>query len=210
MTTDDLIEALSRDLDPAPKSLLARRVTLALVAGFVLGLLALRLTLGVRPDIGEAATTVAMKAGLGALIATLGLGLAAKAARPGAGPGKAAPLMALAAAALGVAATALWTTDAGHRMEAWTGGGFPWCVALIPAFGAPTALGLLWALREAAPTRLALAGAAVGAVAGGAGALIYALYCPIDSIAFVTTWYVAGVAVSSALGAILGVRLLRW
>jgi hypothetical protein len=46
-------------------------------------------------------------------------------------------------------------------------------VVSLPMFAA-----LLWALKGLAPTRPALAGAAAGALAGGAGAMVYALHCP--------------------------------
>ncbi|MBL8531151.1 MAG: DUF1109 family protein, partial [Hyphomonadaceae bacterium] len=61
-----------------------------------------------------------------------------------------------------------------------------------------------------APTRLALAGAAIGAISGGVGAMAYAMYCPTDSVAFVTTWYSLAIALCAAIGAGVGSRLLRW
>lgn len=210
MRTDDLIDALSRELTPAPRSVLAGRVALAVGIGTLAALVILRFTLGFRPDIGVAAPVVAAKAAFSALIATVALGLAMKAARPGAGAGAAVAAVALLVGALGVAAVSLAATDSAHRWEAWTADGFPWCVALIPLLGTPAAGLLVWALREAAPTRLALAGAAIGALSGGIGAGVYAMVCPVDSVPFVATWYVAGVAVSAALGGLLGSRLLRW
>jgi hypothetical protein len=65
-------------------------------------------------------------------------------------------------------------------------------------------------MRAFAPTRLALAGAAIGAFAGGVGAMAYAMYCPTDSVAFVTTWYTVAIAVCAALGALVGSKFLRW
>jgi hypothetical protein len=40
--------------------------------------------------------------------------------------------------------------------------------------------------------------------------MAYAMYCPVDSVAFVTTWYVVAIALCAALGAVVGARLLRW
>jgi hypothetical protein len=65
-------------------------------------------------------------------------------------------------------------------------------------------------MKDAAPTRLALAGAGIGALSGGIGAMVYSMFCPIDSVAFVTIWYVVGIGIASALGAFVGVKLLRW
>jgi hypothetical protein len=199
MTTDELIAALARTPEPAKPARFNMRVALALVGGLVLGLIVLKFTFGFRPDIGVAAPIVAFKAGLSAQV--VGSSQTKRAA---------GPLVTLVFAALSVGAITLFTTSSGQRFEAFTGGGFPWCIVLIPLFGLPTAALLMWVLKDAAPTRLALAGASVGALSGGIGAIVYAMFCPIDSVAFVTIWYVAGIGVASALGAWAGVKLLRW
>jgi hypothetical protein len=215
MTTDDLISALSRDPEPVKKGALSTRVVIALVIGAVLGLIGIKLTLGFRPDVGVAAPIVALKAGLSALIATFAGGLAMKMAKPvvaGSGQIKraSAPVVTLACALLAIGAITLFSTSPGHRFEAFTGGGFPWCIVIIPLAGLPTAGLLIWAMKDAAPTRLALAGTGVGAVSGGIGAMVYAMFCPVDSVAFVTIWYVVGIAVAAAIGAFIGAKLLRW
>ena len=46
--------------------------------------------------------------------------------------------------------------------------------------------------------------------AGALGALVYALHCPEMATPFLAVWYVAGMAIPTALGAVLGPRLLRW
>lgn len=215
MTTDELIAALARTPETATPERLYRRIAFALVIGLVLGLVALRLFMGFRPDIGVAAPMVAMKAGFSALIATFAGGLALRLAKP-VGDAKgtvarlAGPLMLVILSAIAIGLITLMSTEPGHRFAAFTGGGFPWCIILIPLCGLPTALLLVWAMREAAPTRLALAGAAIGALSGGVGAMIYAMFCSVDSVSFVTIWYVVGIGLASALGAMLGVRLLRW
>jgi hypothetical protein len=68
----------------------------------------------------------------------------------------------------------------------------------------------LWALRGLAPTRPRAAGLAAGLLAGAIGAFAYALACHEVSVAFVALWYSLGIALSGALGALLGPRLLRW
>jgi hypothetical protein len=65
-------------------------------------------------------------------------------------------------------------------------------------------------LRQLAPTRLRLAGAGAGLLAGALGATVYGLHCPETGAAFVATWYSLGVATWAAIGAALGPRLLRW
>jgi hypothetical protein len=83
----------------------------------------------------------------------------------------------------------------------------PWSVFLLslPALAATLAL-----LRQRAPTRLRAAGAAAGLFAGALGAAGYALSCTEESAAFVAVWYTLGIVLSTALGALLGPRVLRW
>jgi hypothetical protein len=65
-------------------------------------------------------------------------------------------------------------------------------------------------MKGLAPTRLALAGAAAGLLAGSAGALIYALHCPEMEAPFLAIWYLLGMLIPTAVGAAIGPRLLRW
>jgi hypothetical protein len=215
MTTEDLIATLSRSPEPVKPNAISARIALALIGGMIVGLIFIKIAFGFRPDIGIAAPIVALKAGLSALIATFAGGLAIAFAKPlsgGAAQAKraGAPLVTLICAVLAIGAITVFSTSPGHRFEAFTGGGFPWCILIIPMAGMPTAGFLIWALRDAAPTKLALAGASIGALSGGIGAMVYAMFCPVDSIAFVTIWYVVGIGIASALGAFIGVKLLRW
>jgi len=57
---------------------------------------------------------------------------------------------------------------------------------------------------------LRLAGAAAGLFSGALGAFVYALHCPELSPAFIGTWYVLGIAIPTALGALTAPRSLRW
>jgi len=36
------------------------------------------------------------------------------------------------------------------------------------------------------------------------------MFCPVDSIAFVTTWYSLAIALCAALGSIIASHFLRW
>jgi len=84
------------------------------------------------------------------------------------------------------------------------------CVALIAMLSLPILAALFAALRSLAPTRLRAAGAAAGALAGGIAAAAYALHCIEMTLPFVAVWYVLGMAVPAALGALLAPRWLRW
>jgi hypothetical protein len=154
---------------------------------------------------------VMMKALFAALAAAVMLPLTVQLMKPGRALGWRMGAVAVFVAMCAVATfIALMGEMPERRMESWMGGAAPWCVVLIPILAAPTAALLLWLMRAFAPTRLALAGAAIGAFAGGVGAMAYAMYCPTDSVAFVTTWYTVAIAVCAALGALIGSKILRW
>jgi hypothetical protein len=65
-------------------------------------------------------------------------------------------------------------------------------------------------MRSAAPTRPAVAGAAAGLLAGGLGATVYTLHCPELAAPFIGVWYVLGMAIPAAIGAVAGWFLPRW
>jgi hypothetical protein len=209
--TDQLIDVLARGAGPAEKRRWGLQLAATVATGLVIAVVLVAIGIGVRPDVGVARMPVMMKAGFSALAAASILPLALRLMKPGRPLG-----WRLGAIGLFVAVCALATWVAlmgeapGERMQAWTGGGFPWCIVLVPLLAAPTAAGLIWLMRSFAPTRLTMAGAAIGALSGGIGAMAYAMYCPVDSVAFVTTWYVLAIAICAALGAVIGARLLRW
>lgn len=212
MKTDHLIEMLARGVEPAERPRWARRLAISLIVGLVVALLLVAIGLGVRPDIGVARMPVMMKAMFAAAVAAVVMPLAVQLMRPGRPLGwRIAAVLIFVGVAVLAGFVALMGEMPERRWDAWMGGAaFPWCVVLIPILAAPTAALLLWLMRSFAPTRLTLAGAAIGALSGGVGAMAYAMYCPTDSVAFVTTWYTLGIAVSAALGAIIGARILRW
>lgn len=211
MKTDNLIDLLARGVEPVERPKWVQRMVVTLIAGLVIAVLAVVLTIGARPDIGTAMMPVMMKAGFSALAAAVVLPLAVRLMKPGRPLGwrVGAIVVFLVVCALAVF-IALMGKPSDERMSAWMGGAFPWCLVLIPVLAAPTAAGLVWLMRSLAPTRLTLSGAAIGAVSGGIGAMAYAMYCPVDSVAFVTTWYVLAIAICAALGALIGSRFLRW
>ncbi len=211
MKTEDLIEALARGEDATAKRKAWPRLVFALVIGLLLGVGLLLTFFGMRPDIGAARMTVMMKAGFAAMAAGVSLPLLMRLSRPGRGLGwRVAAIFGFAALCAVVTAIALMGGDPSTRFAAWMGGQFPWCVVIIPLLAAPTAALLGWLVRDLAPTRLTMTGAALGAVSGGIGAMVYAMYCPVDSVAFVTTWYAVSIALCAVIGAVVGARLLRW
>ena len=90
------------------------------------------------------------------------------------------------------------------------GGEWVECLVSIPIIAiVPFAL-ITWAVRQAAPTDLARAGALVGLTAGSISAMGYAIHCTDDSVPFVALWYGATIAICTIAGFKLGPRLLRW
>jgi hypothetical protein len=209
--TDDLIDALARGVEPAEKPRWRRNLLVTLLAGLVVAAILVAIGLGVRPDIGAARMPIMMKAMFAAMCAAVVLPLAVQLMKPGRPLGWRIGAVLVFAGLCAVATiVALMGEMPERRFEAWMGGAVPWCVVLIPVLAAPTAALLTWFMRSFAPTRLMLTGAAIGALSGGVAAMAYAMYCPTDSVAFVTTWYALAIAVCAALGAVLGSRFLRW
>jgi hypothetical protein len=209
--TEDLISALSRGVEPAERPRWRMNLAVTLLVGLVVAVALVAIGLGVRPDIGAARMPVMMKALFSALAAAVILPVAVQLMKPGRPLGWRIGAVVLFAGVCAIATlVALMGEEPSERMNAWMGGGVPWCVVLIPVLAVPVAALLTWFMRAFAPTRITLAGAAIGALSGGIGAMAYAMYCPTDSVAFVTTWYALAIAVCAALGAVIGSKFLRW
>ena len=213
MKTNELIEVLAADAAPVAPGALRSRLGLACLIAATAALAVVLVWLGMRSDIHIAMRTAAfwIKAGYTLSLAACGFALTLRMGRPGARPGAALAIAPIAFAALAaLAAVELLLTPAGQRPRDWLGTSWRACPFLILAISAPAYLAVVWALRGMAPTRLRLAGAAAGLLAGGVGATVYGLHCQEMTAAFVVTWYSLGVAASVAIGALLGPRLLRW
>lgn len=211
MKTDDLIEALARGGEPVPAARPKRRLAAALAVGLAIAAALVLASVGLRPDIGVALIPVLLKAGFSAAAAAVLLPLLMRLLRPGRPLGwRIGAVAGFAALCALLTVIALAGAEPGQRFKVWMGGGLPWCVVVIPLLAAPAAGALILLARAFAPTRLTLTGAALGGLAGGIGAMAYAMYCPVDQVAFVATWYAAGIGLSAAIGALLGAHLLRW
>jgi hypothetical protein len=80
----------------------------------------------------------------------------------------------------------------------------------IPALSLPILAGALIGLRHGAPARPAVAGAIAGLLSAGLAATLYASHCTDDSPLFVATWYTIATALVTAIGALVGSRLLKF
>lgn len=213
MKTGELIEFLSADLSPMRSFPVSRYLLLSLALGLAIAIVLALAALGPRTLTGEADLAfLSAKVAFAASVMGIGALLVARAAVPGRLKSVNALLAIIPLALFGI----MGVIDLSHvpRQE-WNehvfGAGWALCLLAIPLIAiVPFALMVLAMRRFAAPTDLLKAGAFAGMTAGGAAALAYAIHCTDDSLSFLASWYVVGVAVCAIVGALLGPRLLRW
>jgi hypothetical protein len=211
--TDDLLDALTRDLTPRPARRVAIRLALALAAGGLFSLVGVMLLLGPRTDFPAALGSAMFWTKLFYLLAlaAAALGCVERLARPGGEMRRRAGWLAAPIAAMALVALLQWilAPTSTHR-TLLMGDSAAVCPWLIITTAAPIFLALAWAMRGLAPTRLRAAGGMAGFAAGAAGAAVYALHCREAGGAFVLVWYSLGVLTPAVIGGLLGPRLLRW
>jgi hypothetical protein len=213
MKTESMIDVLMAEAGPVPRHVTERRFASAGVFGIALATAMMLVAFGLRPDIESAALLPMFwfKLMFPAAIAVAAMWMAARLSRPGARMGFASIAVAAPFVILWLmAALTLLNTEPAARVDSILGSTWPTCVPEIALLALPAFAATFWAMRGLAPTRLALAGAAGGLMAGGIGAMIYALRCPEMEAPFLAVWYVAGIAANGVAGALLGPRLLRW
>ena len=213
MKTEELVNLLATGVAPVPAGAAGRRFAVAMAWGLSAAVLLLVLTLGIRADLAHAAgaSIFWMKPAFAAGLALAALIAAERLARPGMRLG-------LLWTALATPVVALWLTaafvlaDAAPAQRADLVFGTTWksCPFNIALISLPLLAAAFWALKGFAPTRLALAGASAGLLAGASAALVYALHCPESTAPFLAVWYVLGIAIPTLAGAVLGPRVLRW
>ncbi|ANY88236.1 DUF1109 domain-containing protein [Pseudomonas putida] len=213
MKTDELITLLAAGEGPVQRHALARRFGVAMVVGALGALVLLAVIYGVRSDLVEVARTPMFWAKLAfpASLALLALRLSQHLARPGSKGG--AAWMALSVPLLLVwlgAGLSLAGATPDARADLILGRTWRTCALNIGLLCVPAFIAVFWALRGLAPTRLRQAGAAGGLLAGATATLAYSLHCPEMEVPFWGVWYVLGMLVPTAVGALLGPRLLRW
>lgn len=213
MKTDELIDLLASGEGPVDRHALARRLGIGLLGGAFGALLLTVALYGVRPDLAEVARTPLFwaKVALPGSLAALALWLNQRLARPGVKGGAAWTLLSLPLALVWLgAALSLAGATPEARPDLIFGRTWRTCPLNITLLSVPTFVAVFWALRGLAPTRLRQAGAAGGLLAGATATLAYSLHCPEMGVPFWGIWYVLGMLIPTALGALLGPRLLRW
>lgn len=213
MKTDDLIGLLAADTAPVPRHSGERRLALGLGGGVVLALLWVLVVYGLRPDLAEVATTApfVLKMAMPVAVAVLGAMAVFRLGHPGMRVDGLGRLLTVPVLIVWVLALWVWTFALpAERPGLLLGNTWRVCSLNVALTALPALALALWVLRGLAPTRPAWAGAAAGWLAGGVGAAAYALHCPEMDAPFLAVWYVLGMLVPTALGALVGPRLLRW
>jgi hypothetical protein len=213
MQTDELIDLLAADAVPVPRFTPARRLALGAIVGSIVVLLIVLGWLGLRPDLATAVGGAFfwIKAAYTAALGAAGFWAVERLGRPGVSATRAAGfgaavllLFVLAAFAQGL------SLSRPAQLIALEGVSWTVCTRNIVILAAPVLAITLAILRHLAPTRPTVAGFAAGAFSGGLAATLYGLHCPEAMFVFVALWYTLGVAVSGAVGAVLGRWVLRW
>jgi hypothetical protein len=211
--SNELITRLSADLEPTPRGVVVRRLVGGLLGGVVVSSALTAAVLGLRPDLVSAAGQWMfwVKFGYTFALAVLAIWACERLTRPAGAardrlPWLLAPVVLLSALAVWRLAQAQPPARAAMIM----GHSASVCPWLILALSVPPLLGLIWAVRGLAPTRLRLAGWVLGLAAGAAGATAYALHCDEMAAPFLMTWYSLGVIGAGLFGWLFAPRLLRW
>jgi hypothetical protein len=213
LKTDDLVSLLAAGVEPIDAKWTTRRYVLASTGG-MLGALAISGgILRLNPMLSNAVFDPMfwVREAYCATLGSLGFAAITRLARPGFRLG-------VVPAGIGAVVIAMWifaalvllTARAQDRAHLLLGATAAVCPFLITLVAAPLFLAFVWVLRGLAPTQLRAAGAAGGFAAGSFGALAYSLHCPELTAPFIGVWYLLGMLIPTAIGALLGPRLMRW
>ncbi|MBB2926368.1 DUF1109 domain-containing protein [Paraburkholderia silvatlantica] len=213
MKTRDLVSQLASEASPVEHDAVPRLLNRALIRGLA-GSAALLVALyGVRSDMPELILTTMFWVRLAfplAVVATA-MKLAERLGRPGAPIKLASFAVALPIATmLFSAGSILLATPPGYRLQLMLGTTWRTTTASIVLLSLPSLAAMMLAMKQLAPTHLALAGAGSGLLAGAQGLLVYSLYCSEMAIPFWGVWYVLAIIVTTAVGAVIAPRCLRW
>lgn len=213
MKTDELVALLSTNPEPVDRRLVVRTLLAALGAGSILALGITIVGLGIRPDLmtARALSFVVVKLSFAVGISCLALFYLARLARPGGE--RRSPSFPVGVPFLVIvilAAISLELAPSSHWDKMIVGDEWLQCLVSIPVIAIVPFAVSIWAIRQAAPTKLPRTGAFAGLVAGGVSAMAYALRCTDDSLPFVAVWYGGTIVLCTLAGAAMGPRLLRW
>ena len=212
MDTNDLIRTLAADNDTHERS-----VGHLLLAALVLAVpvsTALFLTgLGVRSDVMTAMRNPLfdLKFMVTIALAAAAIAISLHLSRPEASLGRWAWLLAMVGLlGIGMMGEMMMMPNRAPMATRLVGSNSKVCLTAIPLLSLPLLAAALYALRRGAPSRPAVAGAFAGLLSAGMAATLYAAHCTDDSPMFVATWYSIAIAFVTAIGALVGSRVLKF
>jgi hypothetical protein len=211
MLTDDLIADLAASGVTTGRP--SRRIAGAMLAGWLVALVALVIVLG--PPLEALPQTgmlpFAVKSGFAIAFLAASVSAAIAAGRPGKRLSIRLSLIAVPfLALLALMMLELSSTPRGNWGGLFVGTTYMSCIMAITIASVPVLVATLWAYREMAPTRPALAGMLAGLSSGAAAAVAYALYCPETTASFLLAAYTPAALAPAIVGWLLGPQLLRW
>lgn len=213
MRTEDLIKAIAADAKSVEPPV-AQTLATAVGVGTLITALVFYGIFGVRDhfmDLIATSPRFLFKFILTLSVAVPAFVLVRDLARPDFKPGKNLWWLALAPAVLAVGVFAeLFALPADAWKVNMVGHNAVFCLIVIPLLSLVPLVAVLYALRNGAPTHPVIAGAVGGLLSAGIAATLYAAHCPDDSPLFLAVWYTIALIVMTALGALLGPRVLRW
>ncbi|HEY3047775.1 MAG TPA: DUF1109 domain-containing protein [Polaromonas sp.] len=213
MKTDELVSLLAASATSVHPATGARRLGVALGWGGLGAALLMSVTFGVRSDLGALALLPMFwtKLAFTASLAVMGSFAVERLSRPG---------MRLGGVWVGLVVPVLlmwlvgsWefaSAEPAQRQALVLGRNWASCLLRITLVSLPVLVSVFWAMKGLAPTRLALAGAAAGLLAGAVGGFVYAFHCHEMAAPFVGIWYLGSMALLALVGSLLGPRLLHW
>lgn len=213
MRTDDLVDLLATGIAPVKRGVSAQRFAISLPIAAIGATLLMIAVFGIRPDLAVVARTALFweKLAFPLCIAMGALIGATRLARPTGRVAIGWPIMGAPVVLVWIAGLVIVGTVAPHdRLAVVLGQSWKSCPFNIVLLSLPGFAAIFWAIKGLAPTRLGLTGAVAGLLASSIGTVAYCFHCPEMSPAFWSVWYVLGMALPAALGAVLGPRLLRW
>ena len=213
MKTDDLISMLATGAGAVKPHVAERRYARAMVLGALGALLVMLSLMNIRRDLAEAAMLPMfwLKIGFVASVVAASLFATLRLSRPGAQIDWVPRLIAAPVLLMWViAAYVLIQANPSERADLFFGSTSAYCPFLIALFSIPAFISIIWAMKGLAPTRPHLAGLAAGLLSGAIAALVYCLHCPEIEPPFIGFWYVLGMFIPAAAGALFGRVLLRW
>lgn len=213
MKTDELIAMMASGVAPVDRRLPLRQMVQALTLGAVLSLLLMLKVYGLRPDLGVmlGVPMFWIKLAFPSALAVGAMLVLWRLMRPGLRVGAAWAGIALPSLAIWAGgALVLLASPAAQRLPLLMGSTWRSCPFNIALLSVPLFIGIFWAVRGMAPTRLRLTGAVAGLLAGAVATMVYCLHCPEMEAPFWGVWYFLGILVPAFAGLLLGPRLLRW